>query len=102
MWRILSSVFATQDVRLTGLYEDMHPDGFPVFLRGRMISIFQIRGDLKVEKLKMKMSSNSYLRLGQRALWTCVEIWPGPGAHLADGLVAAHAPHSHETAASWF
>ncbi len=54
MWRILSNVFATQDVRLTGLYEDMHPGGFPAFLRGKVMAIFQIWGDFRVEKLRKK------------------------------------------------
>ncbi len=35
------NVLATQDARLTGLYEDMHPGGFPAFLRGKMMAIFQ-------------------------------------------------------------
>ncbi len=28
-------MFATQDVRLTGIYEDMYPGGFPDFLEGQ-------------------------------------------------------------------
>ncbi len=37
MWRILSNVFATQNARLTGLYEDMHPGDFPAFFRGKLL-----------------------------------------------------------------
>ncbi len=48
--------FATLDVRLTGLFEDMHPGGFPGFLRGKMMALFYIWGDFPVEKLKMEMS----------------------------------------------
>ncbi len=32
------SVLATRDVRLTGLYEDMHPGRFSAFLRGKMMA----------------------------------------------------------------
>ncbi len=83
MWRILSNVFATQDVRLTGLYEDMHPGGFPAFLRGRMMTIFQIWGDCPVEKLRLKMSSCSCLSLGPRTLRSVEGKSSGPGPPLA-------------------
>ncbi len=62
----LQRFWSTQDVRLTGLYDDMYPGGFPAFLRGKMMAIFQIWGDLPVEKLRMKMSTGpvSLLALG--------------------------------------
>ncbi len=62
------TLFATLDVRLTGLDEDMHPGGFPAFLKGKVMAIFQIGGDLPVEKLRLKMLSSSCLALGPRAL----------------------------------
>ncbi len=74
---------ATQDVRLTGLYEDMHPGGFPAFLRGKMMAIFQIWGDLPVEKLRLKMSRSSCLALGPRILRNVGGILSGPMALLA-------------------
>ncbi len=74
LWRILSNVFATQDVRLTGLYEDMHPGGFPAFSRGRMMAIFQIWGAFPVEKLRLKMPSSSCLALGPRALKNVIVV----------------------------
>ncbi len=46
----------------------MRPGGFPAFLRGRMMAIFQIWGDFPVEKLGLKMPSSSCLALGPRAL----------------------------------
>ncbi len=57
------NLFATQDVRLTGLYEDMHPSGFLEFLRGNTMAIFQIWGDFPVEKMRLKMPSSSFLLL---------------------------------------
>ncbi len=83
MWRILYNVFATQDVRLTGLYDDIHPGGFPAFLSGKMNSIFQIWGDYPVEKLRLRMSSSSCLALGPRALRNVGGISSGPGTPLA-------------------
>ncbi len=74
---------STQDVRLTGLYEDMHPGGFPAFLRGKMMAIFQIWGDFPVEKLRLKMPSRSCLALGPRAWRNVGWISSGPGAPLA-------------------
>ncbi len=53
---------------MTDLYEDMHPSGFPTFLRGKMMVIIQIWGDFPVEKLRLKMFSSSCLVLGPRAL----------------------------------
>ncbi len=39
------TVFATQEVGLTGLYEDMHPSGLPASLKGKLMTIIQIWGD---------------------------------------------------------
>ncbi len=75
--------FATQDVRLTGLYEDMHPGGFPAFLRGKMMAVFQIWGEFPVEKLRLKMSSSSCLALGPKVLRNVVRISSGPEAPFA-------------------
>ncbi len=83
LWRILFNVFATQDVRLTGLYEDMHRGAFPTFLRGKRLAIFQVWGDFPVEKLRLKSSSSSCLALGPRALRNVGGISSGPGAPLA-------------------
>ncbi len=83
MWRILSNVFATQDVRLTGQYEDMHPGVCPAFLREKVMTICQVWGDFPVKKLGLKISSNSCLALGPRASRNVGGISSGPGAHLA-------------------
>ncbi len=61
-------MFAAQDVRLTGLYKDMHLGGFPPFLSSKVMAIFLIWGNFPVEKLKVKMSSSSCLAHGPRAL----------------------------------
>ncbi len=77
------TLFFTQDVRLTGLYKDMHPGGFLAFLRGKMMAIFQIWGDFPVEKLRLKISCSSCLTLGPRTLRNVGGISSGPGAPLA-------------------
>ncbi len=84
-------MFATQDVRLTGFYEDMHPGGFHAYLKGKMMSTFQIWGDYPVENLKLKMPGSSCIALGPRALRDVAGISfclrGAFGAHLEDGLV---------------
>ncbi len=82
-----SNIFATPDARLTGLYVNMHPDGFPTFLRGNMMAIFQIWCGFPVEKLRLNMSCSSCLAFGPRALRNGGEgdvVWPWGafGAHL--------------------
>ncbi len=51
----------------------MHPGGFPAFLGGRKIAVFQIWGNFPEEKLRLKMSSSSCLALGPWA--PLVRIW---------------------------
>ncbi len=79
---------AAQNVTLTGLYEDMHPGGFPAFLRGKMMANFQIWGDFPVKKLGLNKCSNSCHVLGPGERWGDI-IWPRGdlNAHLEDGLV---------------
>ncbi len=47
------------------------------------MAIFQIWGDFPVEKLRLKMSSSSYLALGPRDLRNVGGISSGPGVPLA-------------------
>ncbi len=61
----------------------MHPGGFPAFLRGKMMVIFQIWVDFPVEKLGLKMSSSSCLALDPRAMRNVRGISSGPAAPLA-------------------
>ncbi len=68
---------------MTDLDEDMNPGGFPVFLRGKAMVIFQIWGDFPVEKLRLEMSSSSCLALGPRGLRNVGGITFGPVAFLA-------------------
>ncbi len=55
---------------------------FSALLRGKMMAIFQIWGDFPVEKLKLKMPSNSCLAHGPRALRNVGGISSAPGAPL--------------------
>ncbi len=73
---------STQDVRLTGLQENMHTGDFPSFMGGKMMVTFQIWSNLPVEKLRLMISCTFRLAFGPTALWKVGGKSPGHGAPL--------------------